>query len=66
MAGFITYWPREQLSALKKEKDEGPTKAKQKPLLLDKNGIPKVISISSSVRKMSEETQEVFDSLFLV
>lgn len=42
----------------------GPTKAKQKPMLLDKNGSPKVISISSSVRKMSDETQEIFDSLF--
>lgn len=44
----------------------GPTKAKQKPMLLDKNGSPKVISISSNVRKMSEETQELFDSLFLL
>lgn len=43
----------------------GPTKAKQKPMMLDENGCPKVISISSNVRKMSDETQEFFDSLFL-
>lgn len=42
----------------------GPTKAKQRPMLLDANGCPKVVSISSNVRKMSDETQELFDSLF--
>lgn len=42
----------------------GPTKAKQKPLMLDQNGSPKIVSLSSNVRKMSEETQAVFDSLF--
>lgn len=52
--------PREKLPDLM----FGPTKAKQKMLLLDKNGSPKVISLSSTVRKMSEETQELFDSLF--
>lgn len=52
--------PKEQLPKLM----FGPAKGKQKPLLLDENGAPKVISISSNVRKMSDETQELFDSLF--
>lgn len=52
--------PKEKLPELR----FGPSKAKQKPVLLDKNGSPKVVSISSNVRKMSEETQELFDSLF--
>lgn len=52
--------PKEKLSQLM----FGPTKAKQKPMMLDKNGSPKVISISSSVRKMSEETQEIFEAMF--
>jgi len=42
----------------------GSTRSKQKPLLLDKNGSPKVVSLSSNVRKMSDETKALFDSLF--
>lgn len=42
----------------------GPSKSKQRPILLNDKGSPKVISISSNVRKMSDETQKIFDSLF--
>ena len=42
----------------------GPTKSKQKPMMLDKEGSPKTISLSGNTRKMSEETQKVFDALF--
>lgn len=41
-----------------------PTKANQKPMMLDKDGNPKAISISSRVRRMSEETQEIFETPF--
>lgn len=44
----------------------GSTKAKEKPLMLDKDGCPKIISISGHVRKLSEETREVFETLFSV
>ena len=42
----------------------GPTKAEQKPMMLDDNGEPKVISISSRIRWLSDETKEYFDSFF--
>ncbi|MBR1383611.1 MAG: hypothetical protein IJ555_07375 [Ruminococcus sp.] len=42
----------------------GPSKAKQKPLMLDKNGEPKVISISTRIRRLSDETKQYFDSFF--
>ncbi len=41
----------------------GPTKAKQKTLLLDKNGNPRVTSLTST-RRMSDETLEIFEELF--
>lgn len=43
----------------------GPSKSKQKPLRLDKNGIPTIVSLSGSVRRMSEETQKIFESVFM-
>lgn len=43
----------------------GPIKSKQKALRLDKNGNPSIISVSSNVRRMSDETQCIFESLFL-
>lgn len=52
--------PKEKLSSLL----FGPTKSKEKPLLLDADGNPKVISISSRIRRMSNETQQLFDSYF--
>lgn len=42
----------------------GPSKAKQKPLMLDGNGEPKVVSISSRIRRLSDETKLYFDSFF--
>lgn len=42
----------------------GPTRSKQKALRLDKNGIPTIVSLSGSVRRMSEETQRIFESVF--
>lgn len=42
----------------------GPTKSKQKPLMLDEDGNPKVVSISSRIRRLSDETQQYFDSFF--
>lgn len=42
----------------------GPSKGKQKPLMLDMNGAPKVISISSRIRRLSDETKLYFDSFF--
>lgn len=42
----------------------GPTKSKQIPLRLDKSGNLSVVSLSGNVRKMSEETQVIFESLF--
>ena len=47
-----------------KELRFGPTKSKQKPLRLDKNGNPSIISVSSCVRKMSVETKMIFDAVF--
>lgn len=43
----------------------GPAKSKQKPLRLTPNGVPAIISLSSVVRRMSDETQSIFDSMFL-
>lgn len=42
----------------------GPTKSKQKALRLNKDGVPTVVSLSGFVRRMSEETQEIFESMF--
>lgn len=42
----------------------GPSKAKQKPIMLDKNGEPKVISISTRIRRLSDDTKRYFDSFF--
>lgn len=42
----------------------GPTKSTQKPLRLNKDGIPTVVSLSGFVRKMSEDTQAVFEKIF--
>lgn len=42
----------------------GKTKATQKPLLLDKNGCPKSMSLSGFIRKMSDETFQYFESFF--
>lgn len=42
----------------------GPTKAKQKPLRLNSKGELTTVSLSGFTRKMSEETQRVFDGLF--
>lgn len=53
--------PSEFLSELK----FGP-KGKEKPLKLNKNGIPSIVSLSGFVRRMSTETEKVFEGLFLV
>lgn len=53
--------PLEVLSEL----DFGP-KGKEKPLKLDKNGIPSIVSLSGFVRRMSTETEKVFEVLFSV
>ncbi|MBD5471568.1 MAG: hypothetical protein HDR20_01285 [Lachnospiraceae bacterium] len=42
----------------------GFTKSKQKPLRIDKNGNPSILSVSSCIRKMSDETKIIFDSVF--
>ena len=42
----------------------GKTKSTQKPLKLDKNGCPTSISLSGFIRKMSDETFEVFEEIF--
>lgn len=42
----------------------GPVRSKQKPLRLDKNGIPTIVSLSGAVCRMSEETQAIFESVF--
>ena len=44
----------------------GPSRAKEKPLRLGKDGGPTVVSLSGFIRKMSEETQAVFEALFIV
>ncbi len=41
----------------------GPTKAKQKALILDKNGNPNVTSLMST-RRMNDETLAIFEALF--
>lgn len=43
----------------------GPSKSKEKGLRFDKNGKPSILSVSSVVRKMSEETQKIFEALFV-
>lgn len=42
----------------------GPTKSKEKGLRFDKNGKLSILSVSSTVRKMSEKTQKIFEALF--
>lgn len=42
----------------------GKTKSTQKPLKLDKNGRLTAISLAGFVRKMSDDTFEIFESLF--
>lgn len=42
----------------------GPSKSREKPLRLDKNGVPTAISLSGFVRRMSEDAQALFESLF--
>lgn len=42
----------------------GPSKSKEKALKLDKNGIPAVISLSGFVRKLGDETWEIFEGVF--
>lgn len=42
----------------------GKTKSTQKPLRFDKNGNLTSVSLSGFVRKMSEETFEIFEKLF--
>ena len=41
-----------------------PHQSTQKPLRLNKDGIPTAVSLSGFVRKMSEETQVIFESVF--
>lgn len=43
----------------------GPTKAKQKPLKVNAKGELTTLSLSGFARKMSEETKEYFDTLFI-
>lgn len=42
----------------------GKTKSTQKPLRLDKNGKISSISLSGFIRKMNDETFEIFENLF--
>lgn len=42
----------------------GKTRSSQKPLRTDKNGAPTTVSLSGFVRKMSDETFEIFEKLF--
>lgn len=42
----------------------GPSKAKQKPLKLNSKEELTILSLSGTVRKMSDETKDFFDSLF--
>jgi hypothetical protein len=42
----------------------GPTKSKQKALRLAANGLPSIVSVSGAVRRMSDETYSIFESLF--
>lgn len=43
----------------------GPTKPKQKPLKVNAKGELTTLSLSGFARKMSEETKEYFDTLFI-
>lgn len=43
----------------------GPTKTKQKPLKINSKGELTTLSLSGFARKMSEETKEYFDTLFI-
>lgn len=52
--------PREMIPALR----FGPVKSKQKPLKINAKGELTTVSIAGFVRKMSDETQKLFDSLF--
>lgn len=42
----------------------GKTKSTQKPLKLDKKGCPTSISLSGFIRKMSNETFDIFEEIF--
>lgn len=42
----------------------GPSKGREKPLRLDKNGVPTPVSLSGFVRRMSTDTQARFEALF--
>ncbi len=42
----------------------GPKRGKEKGLKPDKNGNISIMSVSSVVRRMSEDTQKIFESLF--
>ena len=42
----------------------GPTKSRQKPLRTNEKGELTVMSLSGFVRKMSDETKRIFDSVF--
>lgn len=42
----------------------GPSKSREKPLKLNKDGVPTPASLSGFVRKMSLETQTLFEELF--
>lgn len=53
--------PLEVLSELR----FGPNQNKEKPLKLDKNGVPIVVSLSGFLRRMSVETQDIFEKAFL-
>lgn len=53
-------FPLEQVTMMR----FGPTVSKEKPLKLDKNGKPTIASLSGFVRRMSVETQELFEALF--
>lgn len=52
--------PAEMISSLR----FGKTKSSQKPLRTDKNGRLTTVSLSGFVRKMSEDTFEIFESFF--
>lgn len=43
----------------------GPSKGREKPLRLDKNGVPTPVSLSGFVRRMSADTKARFDALFV-
>lgn len=79
MAGYITFWSKDhaavsthgsEIKARPLPKDclkdlrFGSTKSTQKPLRLNKDGIPTAVSLSGFVRKMSEDTQAIFEKIF--